>query len=163
VRYVQQREELRALLGRWRGTRWLLRWLGDVWDDVQHWGALAAATIRRRLQRRRASAPRRRLPGGAQAQLRALYARLVQGAAARGIATPRSRTPYELRAALHDLMPPADADVAGLTDAYVAAEYGPQPAQPDDVRRARLHWRRLERLFRGSRSPRRQPTRPRRS
>lgn len=162
VRYVQQRGELRTLLGRWRGTRWLLRWLGGAWSDVQGWGALAASTLRRRLQRRRRpAASRRRVPRGAQAQLRALYARLLRGATSRGIATPRSRTPYELRAALHELLPPAAADVAGLTDAYVAAEYGPRPAQPDDVRRARRHWRRLERALRGSRSPRRQPARTR--
>ena len=37
--------------------------------------------------------------------------------------------------------------MTGLTDAYVTSEYGPQPAQPQDVRRARMHWRRLERLL----------------
>jgi hypothetical protein len=45
------------------------------------------------------------------------------------------------------LVPPAGDDLAGLTDAYVAAEYGPVPPQTADVRRARRHWRRIARLL----------------
>ncbi|MBV9792066.1 MAG: DUF4129 domain-containing protein, partial [Chloroflexi bacterium] len=59
---------------------------------------------------------------------------------------PRSQTPYEFRAALGQALPPVDADAGALTDVYVAAEYGPQPAQPNDVRRARKHWRRIKQL-----------------
>lgn len=152
VRYVRQRQDLQTLLGRWRGTRWLMRWLSGVWHDVQTWSVLAVETISQRLRRRpRARRPRRIPPAGAQAQLRALYRRLVQSAQRRGVAHPRSQTPYEFRSALRQALPPADPDVAEITDVYVAAEYGPSPARTEDVRRVREHWRRIERLITGAR------------
>ncbi|HEX6289352.1 MAG TPA: DUF4129 domain-containing protein [Herpetosiphonaceae bacterium] len=148
LRYVQQRQELRVLLMRWRGVRWLVRIFGVAWHDLQSWSALAVQTIQRRLRRsRRLPSPRITPPAGSQAQLRLLYQRMVRSAERRGIAHPRSQTPYEFRAALGSAVPPADADVSSLTDVYVAAEYGPQPAQPGDVRRARKHWRRIRYLI----------------
>ena len=147
LRYLQQRQDLRAWLSRWRGTRWLLRWFGAVWQDLQGWGALAVQTLQRRFRRpRRASSPRVVPPAGSQAQLRQLYRRMVRSAERSGVAHPRSQTPYEFRAALGQALPPVDADAGALTDVYVAAEYGPQPAQPNDVRRARKHWRRIKQL-----------------
>jgi hypothetical protein len=72
---------------------------------------------------------------------------MVRSAERRGIHHSRSQTPYEFRAALSTALPPADADVGSLTDVYVAAEYGPQPVRPADVRRARRHWRRIRQLI----------------
>ncbi len=148
LRYVQQREDLRALVGRWPGMRRLLRWLDALWGELRAWSDHAVATLRERLRPRRRVAPRlRRLPRGPYAQLRALYQRLKHAAADHGVPTPPSQTPYELRSAVQRLAPPAGDDLAGLTDAYVAAEYGPVPPQPADVRRARRHWRRVARFL----------------
>ncbi|HEY0735037.1 MAG TPA: DUF4129 domain-containing protein [Herpetosiphonaceae bacterium] len=144
LRYVQQRQDLRAWLGRWRGTRWLMRVLGDMWQDLRDWSALAVETIQRRFRRsRRVSSSRVAQPSGSQAQLRQLYQRMIRSGERRGVQHPRSQTPYEFRAALGKALPPVDTDAGALTDVYVAAEYGPQPAQPNDVRRARKHWRRI--------------------
>jgi hypothetical protein len=147
LRYVQQRQDLRAWLGRWRGTRWLMRLFGNAWQDLRDWSALAVQTIQRRLQRpRRVSSSRVPQPTGSQAQLRQLYRRMVRSAQRSGVPHPRSQTPYELRTALGKALPPVDTDAGALTDVYVTAEYGPQPAQPSDVRRARKHWRRIKQL-----------------
>jgi hypothetical protein len=145
VRYVQQRQDMRTLVGRWPGVQWLLHMLGLAWRDVQNWSTQTVQAIQRRLRRSpRSARPRTPPPAGAQAQLRMLYRRMVHSAEQRGVPHSRSQTPYEFRAALGAALPPAEADVSGLTDVYVAAEYGPQPAQPGDVRRARKHWRRIK-------------------
>lgn len=147
MRYLREREDVRALLKRWPGLRRLLAWFGAGWNDARAWGALVAATVRRKLTRSRPRRTRQSPARDARGQLRALYRRLVRAAEQRGVSHPRSQTPFELRDALRDAMPPTEADASGLTSAYIAAEYGPQPAAPADVRSARLHWRRLERLF----------------
>lgn len=147
LRYARQRQAIRAVLGRWRGLRWLLNLLGSAWLDVQGWGAHAARVVRQRLMRRRRKLPRRLPPRGAAARLRAVYQQMVRAAAERGVDHPRAQTPYEFRTALGAALPPAEADVAGLTDVYVQAEYGPQPVKPTDVRHARRHWRQIERVF----------------
>jgi hypothetical protein len=71
----------------------------------------------------------------------------VRAAEERGVTHPRSQTAYEFRAAARAALPPATDDITHLTDVYVEAEYGPQPPQPEDVRRARSAWRRIERIF----------------
>jgi hypothetical protein len=148
LRYVQQRQDLRALVGRWRGVAWLLRIFGAVWQDLQDWSTHAVSMIRRRLRPpRRLPQPRKLPPDSASAQLRVIYHRMVRAAERRGVEHPRSQTPYEFRAALGTALPPTDTDVGGLTDVYVAAEYGPQPVQPADIRRARRHWRRIKQLI----------------
>lgn len=147
LRYVQQRQDLRDWLARWRGMRWLMRVFGDMWQDLRDWSALAVQTIQRRFRRPlRVSSPRVVQPAGSQAQLRQLYRRMVREGERRGVLHPRSQTPYEFRAALGKALPPVDTDAGALTDVYVVAEYGPQPAQPNDVRRARKHWRRIRQV-----------------
>lgn len=146
ARYLRQRKDVQTLLARWPGIRRLLRWLGALWEDVQNWSTLAIEAVRRRL-RRTPKAARRVPPRGARAQMRALYRRLVRSARAQGVPHSPSQTPHELRAALRSVLPPADADVTGLTDTYVVTEYGPRPPQSADVRRARGYWRRIERVL----------------
>lgn len=163
VRYVQQRQSLVALLGRWRGTRWLVRWLAESWQELESWGALALTTLRRRLRRRQRPPGRPQQPRGRSAHIRALYRRLVRVAGERGVAHPRSQTAYEFRRAAETALPPATDDIARLTEVYVRAEYGPTPPQPEDVRQARGAWRRIERVVArsGSRLRRATGKRPR--
>lgn len=156
IRYVQQRQDLRALVGRWPGVQRLLRFFGGWWTDVREWSVVAVQAVRERLRPRvRPSVRRRNVPtSGAQAQLRVLYRRLVRAGQRRGVPHSPAQTPHEYRAALGNALPPVEADASGLTDVYVAAEYGPAAPQPSDVRRARTYWRRLERLFARTRKPR---------
>lgn len=152
LRYAQQRQSLRALLSRWRGTRWLLAWLSDTWSEVDSWRVLAVERLRQRWRQRQRPARRRLPPRGTAAQIRALYRRLVHTAAERGVAHSRSQTAYEFRSAAAAALPPASDDIAHLTEVYVQAEYGPAPPQPQDVRRARSAWRRIERIAARTRS-----------
>ena len=127
--------------------RWLMQVFGVAWQDLRSWSTLAVQTIQRRFQRsRRLSRPRVVQPAGSQAQLRLLYQRMIHSGERSGIPHPRSQTPYEFRAALSQALPSLDADAGALTEVYVEAEYGPQPAQPNDVRRARKHWQRIKRV-----------------
>jgi len=147
MRYLREREDVRALLKRWPGLQRVLAWFGATWSDARAWGALVAETVRRRLRRPRRQKTRRLQPRDARGQLRVLYRRMLRAAEQRGVSHPASQTPFEFRDALRDALPPTDVDASGLTSAYISAEYGPQPASGADVRSARLHWRRLERLF----------------
>lgn len=152
LRYWRARSDVGGLLRRWPRLQRFLQWIGGWWGDVRDWGALAIETARARLRRRaRRGTVRRIPPPGAHAQMEALYRRLIEAAKQRGVAHPRSQTPYELRTAIQRELPSADRDLSGLTDVYVRTEYGPQPPQPTDVRTARAHWQRLQRAFRSSR------------
>ncbi len=150
LRYVQQRQELRALIGRWRGVRWLLQILDRLWADAKAWSTHAASIVQQRLQRRgRPPLAKRLRLTGTQAQLRTLYLRLTRAAMEQGLPHPPSQTPYEFQAAVREGLPAAAADVAALTEVYVAAEYGPTPPAPPELQRARRAWRRaLRRLSR---------------
>jgi len=160
LRYVQQRQDLASLIQRWPALRWLLRIFGTAWQDVQAWSRLAAAMVRQRLRRRTRVVPRGTRVHGARAQLREIYERLVTVAERKGLPRSPTRTPYELSTALRDTLPSADAELQGLTDVYVAAEYGPGQPQAQDVRRARSYWRRIKpRLGRSGGVRRSRPTR----
>jgi hypothetical protein len=147
LRYLREREDVRALLRRWPGLQRLLTWLGATWSDARAWGVLMVDTVRRRLSRPRRRVARRQRARDARGQVRMLYRRMVSAGGRRGVSHPVSQTPLEFRDALRDAMPSADVDASGLTSVYISGEYGPQPPGGADVRHARLHWRRLERLF----------------
>ncbi len=147
LRYLREREDVRALLRRWPGLQRLLDWLGASWSDARAWGALAMDTVRKRLSRPRRRATRRLPARDARGQLRGLYRRMVSAGQQRGVPHPVSQTPFEFRDALREALPPTDDDASGLTSVYITAEYGPKPADSAAVRSARMHWRRLERLF----------------
>jgi hypothetical protein len=72
---------------------------------------------------------------------------MVRLAARQGVMHRPSQTPYEFGTALQRTLPTIDRETRDLTDAYVAAEYGPQPPSTGDVRRARHVWRRIERVL----------------
>ena len=148
LRYVQQRQELRNLVGRWRGLRWLLRFLDSLWADARAWSTHAVRMVQQRLHRRRRPPLARRVRlTGMQGQLRALYQRLIQAAVQQGLPHPPSQTPYEFEAAVREGLPAAAADVAALTEVYVAAEYGPAVPEPPEIHRARRAWRRALRTL----------------
>jgi hypothetical protein len=144
ARYINGRSDLRESLRRWRLLRWLVGQSRELWSDTRGWIGLAAARVGR-LVRRRSRVARPTSPRGAQAQLRLLYRRMREAGARHGVPARPTQTPYEYGHALADTMPTIEPDVRGLTDVYVTAEYGPAPAHTSEVRRARQHWRRLQR------------------
>ncbi len=143
LRYAQQRRDLRALVARWPRLHWILARIYGVWREAQEWTAYATLVIRQNVRRRTAS---RRAPypplTGTRAQLRELYYRLIRAAERGGVDHTASQTPYEFRTAVGDKLPAVRADVAVVTDLYVAAEYGPAMPEEVEVRRARRAWRR---------------------
>ena len=144
ARYISGRSDLRDALLRWRLLRWLVGQSRELWSDTRGWIGLAAARVGR-LVRRRSRVARPVPPRGAQAQLRLLYRRMREAGTRHGVPARPTQTPYEYGHALADTMPTIEPDVRGLTDVYVTAEYGPAPAHTSEVRRARQHWRRLQR------------------
>lgn len=147
VRYLREREDVRALLRRMPALQRLLGWFGATWSDARAWGALVAETVRRRLSRPRRPPKRRVAPRDARGQVRMLYRRMVSAGSQHGVAHPKSQTALEFRDALREAMPSAELDASGLTAVYNAGEYGPTPPDGTEVRHARMYWRRLERLF----------------
>jgi hypothetical protein len=151
-RYLLARSDLRDALRQWRLTRWLLfvASLFRGWaSDARAWVELAGSSLRRMVRRRRRRA-RRAQPRGARAQLRALFRRMQAAGTRRGIRPGTAQTPYEYRDELSREVPIGTEDIQGLTEAYVAAEYGPRPPGSHEVTEARRHWRRLRRWLTGS-------------
>jgi len=147
LRYLQQRSDVRALLNRWRGWRWLAALWRRAASDLRGWGELALDQLQR-LRRPRRSIPVQRAPvRGTRAQLRALYRRMVRLGTRRGVQYGVSQTPYEWSSRLRAEMPTIDEEAQGLTDAYVAAEYGPVLPNNTELRQARRWWRHIERVL----------------
>ena len=152
VRYVQGRADLQDTLRRWRLTRWLLQLFGaaaGLWEDARGWAELAGQRLREAARRRKRRV-RRVASEGPHAHLRALFRRMQTAGARRGVPPRAAQTPLEYAAALGQSLPVARDDVEGLTEAYVIAEYGPRAPRSEDIRRARQHWRRLQRWLFGS-------------
>ncbi len=147
LRYVQQRYDVAALLGRWRGWRWLMSLWRRAVDDIRGWSDLALQQIRRVQRDRRIPAARRVPMRGNRAQLRALYRRMVRLGVRRGVQHQASNTPYEWSQRLGTQVPTVAEETKAFTDAYVTAEYGPAPPSKDDVHQARRWWRRIERVL----------------
>jgi hypothetical protein len=85
-----------------------------------------------------------------------LYRRMKAAGSRRGVHSAPAQTPYEYGSELSRNLPPAQQDIAGLTEAYVVAEYGPRPVGPAELHRARRHWNRLQRWLLRSSSLKRQ-------
>ena len=153
LRYLQQRTDVLALLNRWRGWRWLVALAKGVLADVRGWGDVALQALQRLRRPRRRAPVRRRPVRSDRAKVRALYRRMVQLSIKRGIGYRPSQTPYEFSDTLRASLPAIQEETQGLTDTYVAAEYGPQAPSAGDVRRARQWWRRIERVL-GRKRPR---------
>jgi hypothetical protein len=147
LRYVQQRYDVAALLGRWRGWRWIMSLWRRAVDDVRGWGELALQQIRRVRRERHVGGARRVPIRGNRAQLRALYRRMVRLGVRRGVQHQASHTPYEWSHRLGTQVPTVAEETRAFTDAYVAAEYGPAPPSRDEVHQARRWWRRIERVL----------------
>lgn len=143
LRYLQQRSDLRALLNRWRGWRWLAALWRRAADDLRGWGELARERLQRLRRTPRPRAPARPPVRGSRAQVRALYRRMVQLGARRGVHYGASQTPYEWSRRLRTTVPTIDQEAQGLTDAYVAAEYGPTVPSSGELQQARRWWRRI--------------------
>ena len=144
LRYLNGRSDLREALRKWRLLRWLVRQSRELWSDTRGWIGLAATRVAR-LMRRRRGGTRPSPSRGPHAQVRLLYRRMRDAGARRGVPARQTQTPYEYGHTLAGSIPAMEQDVLGLTDVYVAAEYGPAPARAPEVRRARQHWRRLQR------------------
>jgi hypothetical protein len=148
LRYLQQRQDIRAMLGRWRGWNWLLRLWGEAWTDIHGWSEQAWAALQQRFRHsRRVRRARPVRPSGGRAQIRALYRRMVHTAARQGVLRQPAQTPYEFNTTLGARVPAVRTDAQELTDAYVIAEYGPQLPRPDQVRHAHRVWRRINRVL----------------
>lgn len=153
ARYLQGRNDLADALRRWRLMRWLFALLGlagEWWSDARGWTAMVLTAVRGLVPgRKRRVLPAR--PRSAAAQLRMLYRRMKEAGSRRGVHPGPAQTPYEYGSELSRNLPPAQQDIAGLTEAYVVAEYGPRPVGPAELHRARRHWNRLQRwLLRSS-------------
>ena len=160
ARYVQGRSAIGNALRQWRIFRWLRSTTQELWADARGWVALAATTLRKMRRRRRPRATPRGRAEGVQAQLRVLYRRMRGAGVRRGVNARVSQTPYEYSAELERSLVAVGEDVRGLTDAYVAAEYGPYPDEPTHLQQARRHWRRLQRWLLRSSTLRRRPRPP---
>ncbi|HZB95770.1 MAG TPA: DUF4129 domain-containing protein [Herpetosiphonaceae bacterium] len=157
--YLRGRSDLVDALRRRRFIRWLFALFGlagEWWADARGWTTMALTAVRGLVPRRkrRALPPR---PRTAAAQLRMLYRRMKEAGSRRGVQPAPAQTPYEYGSELSRNLPPAQQDIAGLTEAYVVAEYGPRPVGPVELHRARRHWNRLQRWLLRSSTLKRRP------
>jgi hypothetical protein len=80
--------------------------------------------------------------------VRYFYLSTLRRAAARGLGRRASQTPHEYGLQLRAELPAAAADIAQLTEAYIAAAYAPGPLAPAAAAQARQPWQRLRALLR---------------
>lgn len=76
-------------------------------------------------------------------QLRYFYLSTVERAGQRGVARQQSETPLEFARDLKENWPDAEVDVEKLTDAFLQAQYSPQPIEAKQVNPVKVHWKRL--------------------
>jgi len=128
----------------------LRRWLWGTWHDAPSWAQQVAQAAAKRLARppRAARAGWASLRPGRLAPrelVRYFYLSTIQRAAKHGVGRKVGQTPYEYSTVLTRTLPDSHNDVVQLTDAFVAARYGPHPPDTNEVRRVRHHWERLRR------------------
>jgi hypothetical protein len=150
--FGQRHPELARLLGGGLLAR-LWAALRELLGEVRDWSVQAAARLRELARPaptpEQARQPRRSLRGlDPRAAVRALYAMLLGRARRQGYGRQGWQTPYEYARALSQQLPEGSQEVAGLTDAYVAAAYSPREPGPEDLRAARGFWLRLRRVLR---------------
>lgn len=76
-------------------------------------------------------------------QLRYFYLSTLERAGRRGVARQESETPLEFAQDLKENWPDAEVDVETLTDAFLRAQYSPQPIAAEYVNPVKAHWKRL--------------------
>lgn len=86
------------------------------------------------------------------------YLSICERAAQLGHPRPPGVTPVEYRTRLQQALPEVEPEIGALTEAFVAARYGPHPPSSNAIQSARLRWQtlklklrrlRIERLDRG--------------
>jgi hypothetical protein len=127
--------------------------LRALFGEARAWAAQAAERLRALVASEPEPMPRRlRTPLlrglSPRAALRALYGALLAQARRRGYGRAVGQTPYEYARELARRLPESAPEVAGLTEAFVAAEYSRREPGPDEVRTARGLWVRLRRRLR---------------
>lgn len=98
-------------------------------------GILASLLPRQRFIRLNALSPRD--------QLRYFYLSTIERASQRGVARQKSETPLEFAHDLKENWPDAEVDVETLTNAFLQAQYSPQPIEAEQVNPVKAHWKQL--------------------
>ena len=129
-------------------------WLARLWGGAAGYARKVGEAVAERLRRPEPPpAPparsRRRLGRLSPGELvRYFYASTLWRAERGGLGRRPADTPYEYGARLRERLPDAADDVERLTDAYLAAAYGPRPTTPEEAKVARGPWARLRRRLR---------------
>lgn len=138
--------------------RWLSRWSGrspgiaheasgfSFLDDIRAIAAALKAAARRLFAW--LTGRWRHVPGLPSAEVRAVrgvYARLLLWAARRGWPRPAGQTPYEYLDLLRGVVPHLEAELATITEAYVAVRYGDAMPRPEQIIAVKDGWRRIRR------------------
>lgn len=137
---------------------WLLRQLGIVWRDTVAWVDYATTQLRER--RRQSVGSPQRIPSLRLNKLpprelvRYFYRSTLRRAAEQGLGRRRHQTPYEYHQTLAAHLPDAEQESRVLTDAFVRAQYSPQPIEAEQVQGVRGSWERLRARLRALRNPR---------
>jgi len=141
--------------------RWLARWSGrsegidfapssfGLWNDLRDIARAFAALMRHLWHRILRLLGRRRHALPAQVRtVRRLYAGLLAWAAKRGLPRRIDQTPYEFLGVLRRALPHLEAELTGLTEAYVAVRYGARIPAAETVRDLDADWRRIRKARR---------------
>ena len=150
IRFVRERLASGEGQGEWWGR--LLAWLRGLVQQWRLWGRAARSRLGQRLARRPNIAPRlevagrflslRRLPP--RELVRYFYLSTLHRAARAGQPRRPAQTPYEYEAELNRALPDLEPDLSGLTGAFMAARYSPQPVQAEEAQAAKSFWQRLK-------------------
>jgi hypothetical protein len=85
--------------------------------------------------------------------IRYFYLSTTRRAAQAGQPREKSQTPYEYQASLDQQYPELEADLEGLTDAFVQARYSAEPLDKEDATAVKPLWQRIKAFLRRQRIP----------
>ena len=80
--------------------------------------------------------------------IRFFYVSVARRAGQAGTRRLPGQTPYEFRAELDRKFPDLEPDLEGLTDAFVAARYSPEPVEQEDAEAVKPLWQRVKAALR---------------
>jgi hypothetical protein len=156
-RFARDRMELLEREEGTPATWWerVLTWLRGVWRRWQGWrrGVVQRLAERREARRRPRGIIQRflgfSLRGLSPRELvRYFYLSVARRAAGAGQPRRPGQTPYEYQRSLQEQFPEMEPDLTGLTDAFLAARYSPEPVEEKDAQEVKPLWQRIKVVLR---------------
>ena len=155
--YLDDHPEIRQALRNWRWLNRLGALLAQLWQRVTGWVEIGLEFLPEviRIGRSQASDKASAQSGwfgfrqlSPQDRIRSYYLNVLKQMEGTQSARKTHQTPYEYEPQLRDTIPEADAEIKGLTEAYVHARYSRKVVDMETVGTVKPFWQRIKQALR---------------